>query len=244
MRRLLFTLALMSVFAVPAPKPAHAEEFTRGQIEDIVREFIQKNPEVMIQSVEAYGRKQQEEEQAMANEAAVKNMDWMTKNKHHAEAGNKKGDVTIVEFFDYNCGYCKQAVPDVMELLDDDKKLRLVFIEIPILGPSSMTAAKWALAAKEQNSYLEYHLLLMKHKGPMDEAILADYASKLKLDVDKMRIDANSPETDKILQENLQMSQKMGIQGTPAFIVGKEVIRGYVSKDVLAQAAKKAREEK
>lgn len=240
MRRLLLSIALLSAFVAPS---ARAEEFTRAQIEDIVREFIQKNPQVMIDSVEAYGRDMQAREQAKANEAVAENMDWLTKNKSHAEAGNKKGDVTIVEFFDYNCGYCKQAVKDVMALLDDDKKLRLVFIEIPILGPASMTAAKWALASKNQKSYLEYHLQLMQHKGPLDETTLASYAEKLKLDVDKLRKDANSSEIDAIIQENLDMSQKLGISGTPAFIVGQNVIRGYVNKDALAEAVKAAREE-
>ena len=158
--------------------PALAEDFTREQIEKIVKEYIMKNPKVIIESVNNFGKQQQVEEDKKASEAVGQHMDWLTKNKNHAEAGNPNGDVTIVEFFDYNCGYCKQALNDILTIMESDKNIRLVFVEIPILGESSFEAARWALAANKQKLYLEYHISLMRHKGAFDNTILSDYAKK------------------------------------------------------------------
>lgn len=237
MRRFLLTLLLMAGFTAPAL----AESFSREQLDQIIHDYIMKNPQVIIDSVNEFGKSQQEADNKKSAGAVKENMDWLLKNKNHAEAGNPKGDITIVEFFDYNCGYCKQALSDLMDLIDHDKNLRLVFVEIPILGDSSFEAARWALAANKQKSYLPYHIMLMRHKGALDETILADYAKKAGLDVEKLKKDKADPALDAIMNENLKMAATLGISGTPAFVIGDQLIRGYVGADGLKQAITSAR---
>ena len=238
MRRIFLALAFVLAFL----PQAHAEDFTRAQIEQIIREYIANNPKEMIESVERYGKQQQQVEDEAASKLVRENMDWLVKNPKHAEAGNPKGDVTIVEFFDYNCGYCKAALPDLMTLLDADKNLRLVFVEIPILGDASTVAAKWALAARDQEKYLPFHISLMKHKGPMDEATYVDYATRAGLDVKKLKEAKDSNDVVLTIDDNLRMARTLSIQGTPAFIVGDQLIRGYVGIDALREAVQKARD--
>lgn len=237
MRRLLLTFALLFAFIAPAL----SKDFTREEIEQIVREFIEKNPQVMIDSVEKYGQSQQAADDEAASGRIRQNMDWLVKNAKHAEAGNPKGDVTIVEFFDYNCGYCKQAMSDVMTLLDADKRIRLIFVEIPILGESSYEAARWAMAAMPQKKYLEYHIALMRHKGPLNEGAFVDYAQKAGLNIDQLRKDKLNPQINVDIDDNLRMARLFGIQGTPAFIVGDQLVRGYVGIDGLREAVEAAR---
>jgi len=243
MRRLFLALSLFMALALPVlVTPATAAELTRAQVEEIVHDYIMKNPKVVIESVNEFGKTQQQAEDQKATDKVTQNLDWLTKNKNHAETGNPKGDVTIVEFFDYNCGYCKQALPDLMTLLDEDKNIRVVFVEIPILGDSSFEAGRWALASLKQKLYLEFHIALMRHKGAFDEAILSDYAKKVGLDVAKLKKDKADPELNKIMDENIKMANVLSITGTPAFVVGTTLIRGYVGLDGLRQAVADARE--
>lgn len=237
MRRLLLSFLLLTGVAAPAL----AEDFTREQINEIVKEFIQKNPQVIIDSVNDFGKAQQEADTKRAEEAVKSNMDWLTKNDKHAEAGNPKGDVTIVEFFDYNCGYCKQALSDLMTIIETDKNVRLVFVEIPILGQGSMEAAKWALAANKQKLYLEYHIALMRHRGAIDEGVLSSIAKTIGLDVEKLKKDKDDPAIAMTMEDNLKMSTTLGISGTPAFVVGQQLIRGYVGLDGMKEAIADAR---
>jgi protein-disulfide isomerase len=239
MRRLLLALTLLICFGLSIP--AFAENFTKEQIEKIVQDYIMKNPKVLIDSVNAYGQAQQQEDEAQSNDQVLKNKDWLLKNKNHAEAGNPKGDVTIVEFFDYNCGYCKKAFSDIVTLLKEDKNIRLVFADIPILGSSSLEVAHWSLASSKQGKYFEFHSALMNHHGAFDETTLSDYAKKAGLDVEKLKKDKAAPDIQAIVQDNIKMSGVMGISGTPAFVVGDQVIRGYVGLDGLRQAVQEAR---
>jgi protein-disulfide isomerase len=237
MRRFLLTLVLLTGLAAPAL----AQDFTREQIDSFIKEYIEKNPQVIIDSVNNYGKSQQEEENKKAGEAIKQNLDWLLKNKNHAEAGNPKGDVTIVEFFDYNCGYCKQALSDLMALLEQDKNVRLVFVEIPILGESSMEAAKWAFAANKQKLYLEYHIALMRHRGSLDPAVLEDTAKKVGLNVEQLKRDKDDPSVAQAMDDNLKMASVIGISGTPGFVVGDQLIRGYVGLDGIREAVAAAR---
>lgn len=240
MRRFLLTLLTATCIATPAL----AEEFTREQIEQIVQEYIAKNPKTIIDSVNNYGKAQQEEEDKKASDLVIKNRDWLLNNKNHAEAGNPKGDVTLVEFFDYNCGYCKQALTDIMTLVEEDKNLRVVFVEIPILGESSFEAARWALAAQEQKLYLEYHISLMRHKGGYDPLALADYAKKVGMDVEKLEKEKAKDKYREIMDDNIGMANTLGVSGTPAFVVGDQLMRGYVGIDALRDAIATARKAK
>lgn len=240
LRRFLMTSMLVTGFAFPVM----AADLSKTEIEKIVHDYIMANPEVLIESVNAYQNNQQAKEDEKFKEVLKSDSDWLYKNKGHFEAGNPKGDVTVVEFFDYNCGYCKQAVNDVLTLIESDKNLRVVFIEIPILGESSREAALWALAAGKQGHYLEFHIALMRHKGPLSATALEDYAKKAGIDLDKLREDLNDPALAATLEDNLNMTRKFGITGTPAFIVGENIIRGYISIDSMRGAIAEARGKK
>jgi len=144
------------------------------------------------------------------------------------EAGNPDGDVTLVEFFDYNCGYCKKAFSAVQEVLEKDKKVRVVFKEFPILGPSSETAAKWALAAGKQKKYFEFHKKLMNNKSPIDDVLLEKIAKDIGMDVDQAKKDTGSADVLKQIEDNRSLASSLGLGGTPAFVIGEEVVPGMM----------------
>jgi protein-disulfide isomerase len=142
------------------------------------------------------------------------------------EAGNPKGDVTIVEFSDYNCGYCRRALHDVTKAVEGDKNIRIVFREFPILTPASEVVARLALAARIQGKYWEFHRAVMGAPGQASEASALKEAIKLGLDIDKLKADANSEEIKKQIVENKALAQKLGINGTPFFMIGDRVVPG------------------
>tara|TARA_B100001750_G_scaffold205949_1_gene183314 strand:+ start:988 stop:1719 length:732 start_codon:yes stop_codon:yes gene_type:complete len=239
------TLYLASVMAAALiPSTVMAKEMTRAEVEAIVKEYIQNNPEVILDSVDAYGRAQQEADLEAQQQEVEKQLGWIENNKNLPVAGNPNGDITIVEFFDYNCGYCKKALSDVMTLIEEDKNLKFVFIDMPILGPTSTLAAKWALAAKEQNAYLEYHIALMEGSGMITEARLESIAKKIGLNVDQLRKDAEGPEIAAIVAEKAAKAAQMGISGTPAFIIDGKLYGGYIGVDRMRNAVAEARENK
>ena len=220
--------------------PVHAADLSKSDIEQIVKEYLMENGDVILDSVEAYQKKAENERQAKAGETIKNKMDVLA-SADAPSAGNPKGDVTVIEFFDYNCGYCKRALPDINALLESDKNIRFVFREMPILGPTSFTAAQWALAAQKQDKYFEYHSALMNHRGAKTDKELAKIAKDLDLDVDKARKDANSDAVKKQLDSDIELARLVGVEGTPAFIVGDEFFPGYLGEGGLKKAIEKAR---
>jgi protein-disulfide isomerase len=150
MKKTVLTLALLG--GLSFPNGAFAQDMTKEDVQGIIKEFIKDNPEVILDAVESYGREQQAADIRARQEAVKEHLGWLENNDMLPIAGNPDGDVTMVEFFDYNCGYCKKALDDVMTLIEEDKNLKVVFVEMPILGPSSQLAARWAMAAKEQDA--------------------------------------------------------------------------------------------
>jgi protein-disulfide isomerase len=223
--------------------PAQAENITPAQkeeIQSIIRQYLNENPEIIIESVELYRQKQEEQ---MNQQAAAKigDHDAFLTGADAPFAGNAKGDVTVVEFFDYNCGYCKKALDDIQSILKEDTNVRFVFREMPILGPSSAVAARWAIAAHKQGKYFEYHTALMNHNGNKDEREMEKLAKDVGLDVDQMKKDAESEETKATIEKSLAVSRDIGIQGTPAFLVNGQMIRGYVGEAGMKEAINVAR---
>lgn len=239
MKKLLFSTFLT---ALAFSTPSKAEDFSKAQIEQIIKEYIQKNPEVILDSVEDYSRQQQEASVADRQKAVDENLDWILNNKKLPVAGNPNGDVTIVEFYDYNCGYCKKAVSDITTVLEEDKDVKIIFMEMPILGRTSEIAARWAMAAEDQGRFLEYHIGLMQNRGPISEDVLEKIAKDVGLDVVKMRKVAEAPETSRIVAEKSAKASAMGINGTPAFIIDGRLYGGYIGLDAMRRAIKEARE--
>jgi protein-disulfide isomerase len=140
--------------------------------------------------------------------------------------GNLKGDVPVIEFFDYNCGYCKKALSEVSQLIDKDKKVRVILKEFPILAKGSEEASRVALAAKMQGKYWEFHRAMLESQGQANEASSLRIAEKLGLDMARLKKDMASPEVKKEIEDTRLLANQMGIQGTPHFIVGDRIIAG------------------
>ncbi len=242
----LFALLAALLFTAPAiaqdSQPFTAEQ--KAALTQLVREVLVKNPEILIEAMNALETKQQAEAGKAAKAAIAANRKAIFDDGVSYVAGNPKGDVTIVEFFDYRCGYCKQVQPSLMTLLKEDSKVRLVLKELPVLGPESVVAARAAVAAMEQNQgakYLDFHNAMMEFRGQITEAEVLRLAAAAKLDIAKLKTDMSAPKTEQILRANLALADTLGIQGTPGFVIGDQLVPGAVPLETLRQLVKEAR---
>lgn len=217
------------VAALPVIKTQGAAEFSadqKKQIEAIIKDYLMKNPEVMMEVQTALESKMEKIQSERMQVALKDNADEIFRAPSAPVAGNPKGDVTIVEFFDYNCGYCKKALPDLARVADKDKNVKIVLKEFPILSKGSEEAARVALAAKMQGKYWEFHRAMLETQGQANEASALRAAEKLGLNMPKIKTDMASAEVKKEIDRTRALAQKMGIQGTPHFLVGDKVIPG------------------
>lgn len=232
---LLATATFLPALFTPA-KSADTNSMDKAAIEKIVHDYIMNNPDVILTSVDQYQQKTMAEQQRKSLE---QNAGLLFNNDKSPSVGNPEGDVTIVEFFDYNCGYCKSVFSTVEQLLEEDKNVKIIFKEFPILSPSSELAAKWALAADNQGKYFEFHKALMEHRGKIDDAVLEGIAEKLELDIAQMKEDIAGTDIILNIERNRSLANTLAISGTPAFIVGDEIVPGAVSasrlKDIIAE---------
>lgn len=221
--------------AAPAAAPQAKLPFSEDQraaMEDFVRNFILDNPEVLMESVNRFQAKQEKgKEEASAK--ALKESSSFIYNGTHPEIGNPKGDVTLVEFFDYNCGYCKRAMVAVRELVEKDKNVRVIFMDYPILSAQSTTAAKWAIAANKQGKYWAFHQAMLESSAPKDDENMSKIATSVGLDVAKLKKDAQGKDVDDYLASVKDFGMKLNIQGTPGFIAGEQIIRGFVEYEAM-----------
>lgn len=211
----------------PSPAKLPFPEEQRAAMEDFVRNFILDNPDVLMESVNRFRAEEEKKKEEDSVAVLKENMGFVTNGKH-PEIGNPKGDVTVIEFFDYNCGYCKQAMKTVRELSEKDKNVKIIFMEYPILSPQSVMASKWALAANMQGKYWAFHQELLESNAPKDEANLKKIAEKMGLDTAKLKKDAESKEVESYMTSVKEFGQKLNISGTPAFIIGERIMRGFV----------------
>jgi protein-disulfide isomerase len=198
----------------------------KKSIELIVRDYLLSHPEVLAEATAMYEQKQETARAESMKKALSDLAPTLFRSATAPIAGNAKGDVTVVEFFDYNCGYCKRAVGDIAKLIEGDKKVKFVFKELPIFGKDSEGAARVAIAARKQNKYWEVHRGLMDRKGKADEASALEIAQAAGINLDQLRKDMASAETKKEMDETKGLAEKMGIQGTPHFFVADRVIAG------------------
>ena len=240
----LAALALgLSVLASGLPARAADKPLTQTDVEKIVESYLRAHPETILESVESFQKKKYEEQIAQQRQNLKAYADFLH-DPQAPFAGNPQGDVTVVEFFDYNCGYCKRAFPDILHLIEADKNVRVVLRDLPILGETSVLAAKWALAAHLQGKYFDFHKALMSHNGPIDTGVLEQIAKSTGLDVEKLRKDADGEEVKKRMDKDGEIARSIGITGTPAFIVNDDIARGAVGYDGLKQAVDDARKTK
>lgn len=236
-----FLIALAAFFILPAQAAEFSPE-QKMELGDIIHQYLMENPEVVRDAMQELERKQQmAEESARADSLKTMSGD-IFRNGDDLVGGNPNGKVTMVEFFDYNCGYCKRAFPDVMKMIKGDKDLKLIMKEFPILGPGSVYASRAALASRKQGKYWEFHLAMMGHEGRIDEPVVDQIAKATGLDVKKLKADMQADEVTQVITHNMQLADSLKIQGTPAFIIDETVIPGAVGFDALAAAVKQVRD--
>lgn len=250
-RRTLIPVALLTVTAIagfaafaPGTKAA-AESLTKENLGPAVREYLLANPEVVIEAVEAYQKKQEAAEAEKAKESLKTHNEFLYKGDKNAspEVGNPKASVTVVEFFDYNCGYCKRALKEVQAVLAEDTDVRFVFKDMPILSPASQTAAYWSLAAHRQGKYFDFHQKVMTSGNAISEDSLTAIATELGLDIEQMKKDAADPQVAQTVMQNIQVATELGIRGTPAFIINDRVIGGYIDLEEMKRVIAEVRAE-
>lgn len=232
-KTLLTAASILALGAVAAP--VQAQEFTPEQktmIEQMIKDHILNNGDQIMQGVENYQKKQREEAEEKAKAALEGSGDFIA-DLGVPTIGPDDASVTVVEFFDYNCGYCKKAFEDVNAVIESDKDVRIAFVEMPILGPSSGDIARWSLASDKQGKYFDYHAALMSHKGSKNEATLKKIAKEVGLDVEQLEKDANSDEIKQAIVKKTEFARGLGVSGTPAFVINKELVRGYVGLEGL-----------
>jgi protein-disulfide isomerase len=245
-RALALWLGVLALVLLLPRLPATAADFTPDQrkaIEAIIHDYLVKNPEVMLDALEAAKEKLTKDAHDKAGAALTSRQHEILDDPASPVAGNPKGDVTLVEFFDYRCPYCKQVEPSLEALLGEDRQLRFVYKEMPVLGPVSVVAARVALAARNQGKYEAFHKAMMNTKGQIDEAAVYKVAGSVGLDMDRLKREMNSPEVQQAIKANLDLAEALEIRGTPGFIIGEEIVPGAVDlgtlKQLIADARKK-----
>ena len=235
--------ALLTSTAVIGRAAEPLSDEQRDTVEILVRDYILKNPEIIVESLRGYEEKHRQASEKEAREAIATSRDALEKDRTSPVAGNPHGDVTLVQFFDYRCGYCKKVVPSIKELLNTDENIRLVFKEFPILGPDSVTASRAALAAWKiaPDKYFPFHLALMESRGEMSEARVLETAKKVGIDIDKLKTAMTDPSIKSTIERNIDLARTLQINGTPAFIIGGQLVPGAVDLATLREMVATAR---
>jgi protein-disulfide isomerase len=244
MRNVLGLLVGALALAFAAGPAAALSDADKAEVRTIIRDYLIENPEVIREAIDALEAKRVEAEAKSRSLALEEKKTAIFDSKHQVELGNPKGDVTLVEFFDYNCGYCKRALEDMNVLLSRDPKLRIVLKEFPVLGQGSAEAAQIAVAVNMQapKSYLEFHRKLLSSRGQVGKAQALAVAKELGLDMARLEKDAASPEAKANLAEVYDIARALGLNGTPSYIVGDEIVPGAIGAEELAQRVASVRQ--
>ncbi|MGB8071269.1 MAG: DsbA family protein [Pseudolabrys sp.] len=240
--------ACAALLTIAVPQASRADELSAGQrseVERVVRDYLIAHPEV-IQDAMAELDKRQTAADAEKHKVTIKeNAQTIFSSPRQVVLGNPDGNVTFVEFFDYNCGYCKRAMDDMLTLLKDDPKLKVVLKEFPVLGPGSVEAAQVAVAVRMQDKtgkkYLEFHQKLLGGRGQADKARALAVAKDIGLDVVRLEKDLASAEVKASLQENFKLAEALGLNGTPSYVIGDNVVVGAVGIDALKEKVNTSR---
>jgi protein-disulfide isomerase len=238
------TLALVAGLLVPLAQAAAQDALTPAQrraVEDAVVETLRNRPELVLEALEALDARREAETRARARGALVEKTRELYDDADAPVAGNPAAGFAIVEFFDYRCPYCKQMHLPVKALLAEDRDLKIVRKDIPILGPDSVVAARAALAARAQGRYPALHDALMEFRGNLDEAAVFRVARDAGLDVERLRRDMEAPAVAALIRRNMALAQALGIGGTPAFVVGETLVPGAIDAATLKKLVAEAR---
>ena len=204
----------------------------KQELNQLIEQYLNENPEVIVKAIQQMQERQSREDAARSAEALKKNKKELITDQDAPVIGNLRAKVTVVEFFDYRCGYCKRAFNIMMKVLKENPDIRYVLKELPILGPDSINATRASLAIwrTQQDKYLAFHSALMKARGGIPESKIFNIAAEIGIDIVKLKKDMADPKIDQILEKNFQLAQALNITGTPAFIIGDQIIPGAIDE--------------
>jgi protein-disulfide isomerase len=231
---------LAAVAALTLTSHVSAQELSKEDVKKLALEAILENPEIIMQAIDILRAQESDDKASAQQQAYIDNEELLKTDANAPVLGNPDGDVTIVEFFDYNCGYCKRAMVAMQAVLTADKNLRVVYREFPILSDASVFASRAALASREQGKYEEFHWALMSAQTA-DEASVLTIAAQVGLDVAKLRVDMDAPAVLEHIQTSRELADALQFTGTPSFIIGDEIVGGYIPQDVMEEVIADAR---
>lgn len=240
MRKIITRIVVALSLALPLQ--AAAQDLSEDRVRELVLETIRENPEIVMEAVAILESRQAEAQAASQAEVLAEERDALERDPNAPVLGNPDGDVTVVEFFDYNCPYCRRAKPEIESLLEADPNVRLVYREWPILGEGSVVAARAALAAREQGLYEDFHWAMMGMNGRAEESSVLRIAEDIGLDIAQLLRDMEAREIDAHIQTSMRLAQALGITGTPSFVIGDALVPGVVDADQLQTLVSDARE--
>jgi protein-disulfide isomerase len=243
--RLTIAACIAAIGLMFAAAPARAlSDSDKAAVEAIIKEYLVKNPEVLREALEVLEKRQASEESKKQQATIAKNGKLIFDSPRGPVVGNPAGDVTLVEFFDYNCGYCKRAMQDIMQLSKEDPKLKVVLKEFPVLGAGSVDAAKIAIAVRMQDKggkYIEFHRRLLGVRGEANKERAMAAAKDAGFDMARIEKDLQSPEIGETLKESALLADSLGINGTPTFVIADELVVGALGYDALKSKIESAR---
>jgi protein-disulfide isomerase len=236
-----FACALLLAFPLGVLAAESPEAARRQEIETVVREYLRAHPEVVAEALQEMERREQEAQRKRAAEAVRAHLAELTQDSGNPVGGNPQGAVTIVEFFDYQCGYCKKEAGEIDKLLQTDSDVRVVYKDLPILGPASTFAARAALAAQKQGKHAALHATLLAANGALTDQGVLRLAAQVGLDTTRLEKDMADPAVEETLARNAHLREVLDIRGTPALVIGMELIPGAVDLDTLKRLVAQAR---
>ena len=214
----------------------------KDEFERRIHDYLMAHPDVIMQSVNQLEARQRAKDETEVQSIVKGRADEIFRDAATPVSGNPSGDITLVEFFDYNCPYCRQVASVVTKAEEADPQLRIAYKEFPILGPNSTFAAKAALAANKQGKYVAFHRALYGVRGAVDPGKIKEVAMAIGLDMDRLNADMADPAIQSAIAKNIALAQALRINGTPGFIMGDQILRGATDFETLQAMIRTARE--
>ena len=232
--RILIAICLVLTTMVSSLARADLDATDRATQNKIIEDFIRNNPQIVRDTLIALAARE-EAERKQAGLAKVRD------DQGDPVMGNANGTITLYEFSDYNCGYCKRIFEPIQQLVRDNPDVRLVIKEFPILSQSSLVAAKAAIAAEMQGKFGDYHIAMMTYRGQITDAVVMRMAAQAGVDIEQLKSDMESPKTMAIIQRTREAAAALEINGTPGLVVGDTVVPGAIGLDELVKLIAKER---
>lgn len=230
------TTLLLVAIALAVPMVAEADALDEGRVKELVYEAIRENPDIVMEALSTLQKRQAAAEATNASDFLAAERDVIERDPNAPVLGNPEGDVTVVEFFDYNCPYCRRAKPVLEEVMSEDPGVRIIGREWPILGEGSVFAARAALASREQGLYQPFHWALMGMSGRAERDSVLRVAEEVGLDIERLLADMEAPEVEAHISESMRLANLLGFSGTPSFVIGETLLPGLVDAETMIQA--------